>query len=228
MPLARTNLAKSLADNVMSAASHQTEDSPNRVVKARNPLRRFYAWVLSWADRPSGPRILAIVGFAESSVFPIPPDPLLMALCLGKPRRSLHFATILSIASVVGGMVGYGIGAFLWDAWGGWLMANVPGFSPEGFDRVGDLYRTYDFWAVFAAGFSPLPYKLFTIAGGVFRINFPVFVVASLISRSARFFLIALLMRRYGAPIEKFIERHFGWMSLAFVVLLVGGFLLFK
>lgn len=151
-----------------------------------------------------------------------------MALCLGRPRKSLHFATVLSIASVLGGIVGYGIGAFLWDTWGGWFMANVPGITPQGFERVRDLYNTYDFWAVFAAGFSPLPYKLFTIAGGVFRISFPVFVVASLISRSARFFIIALLMRRFGAPIEKFIERHFGWMSLVFVVLLVGGFLIFK
>ncbi len=195
---------------------------------SRNPIRRLYAWILSWADRPSGPRVLALLGFAESSVFPLPPDPLLMALCLGKPRRSLHFAAVLSVASVLGGMVGYAIGAFLWDTWGGWFMAHVPGFSPEGFARVGSLYNTYNFWAVFAAGFSPLPYKLFTIAGGVFRINFPIFVVASVISRSARFFIIAALMRRYGAPIEKFIERHFGWMSLVFVILLIGGFLIFK
>jgi len=107
-------------------------------------------------------------------------------------------------------------------------MANVPGFSQEGFDRIGHLYHTYDFWAVFAAGFSPIPYKLFTIAGGVFGISFPVFVLASVISRSARFFIIALLLRRYGRGIEAFIERHFGWMTLAFVILLVGGFLLFR
>jgi membrane protein YqaA with SNARE-associated domain len=195
---------------------------------SRNPLRRLYAWVLSWADHRYGPGILAAVGFAESSVFPLPPDPLLMALCLGKPRRSLYFATVASIASVIGGMVGYGIGAFLWDTWGGWFMANVPGVTPEGFARVGNLYNTYNFWAVFAAGFSPLPYKLFTIAGGVFRINFPVFVLASAVSRSGRFFLIALLLKRFGAPIEHFIERHLGWLSLLFVILLIGGFFLLR
>jgi len=215
------------ARSALNQAPNHKRDPDSRT-SVRNPIRRLYAWILSFAERPSGPRILALVGFAESSVFPIPPDPLLMALCLGKPRKSLHFAAVLSIASVVGGMVGYAIGAFLWQTWGPWFMAHVPGFSPEGFTRVQDLYNTYDFWAVFAAGFSPLPYKLFTIAGGVFKISFPVFVVASLISRSARFFIIALLMKRFGAPIEKFIERHFGWISLLFVILLVGGFLIFK
>ncbi len=195
---------------------------------SRNPLRRLYAWVLSWADKKSGPTVLALVGVAESSVFPIPPDPLLMALCLGRPARSLHFATILSIASVIGGMIGYGIGHFFWEAWGDWFMAHVPGVTPEGFTKVSSLYNDYDFWAVFAAGFSPLPYKLFTIAGGVFKISFPIFVVASVISRSARFFLIALLLKRFGTPIEAFIERHFGWLTLVFVVLLVGGFLLLR
>ncbi|GAB4319677.1 MAG: YqaA family protein [Candidatus Zixiibacteriota bacterium] len=209
-------------------SSEPTFDSTRTKAPSRNPLRRLYAWILSWADKKSGPAILAAIGVAESSVFPVPPDPLLMALCLGKPECSLRFATILSIASVIGGIIGYGIGAFLWDTWGDWLMANVPGFSPEGFAKVSNLYNTYDFWAVFAAGFSPLPYKLFTIAGGVFKISFPVFVIASVISRSARFFLIAVLLKRFGAPIEAFIERHFGWLSLAFVVLLVGGFLLFK
>jgi membrane protein YqaA with SNARE-associated domain len=205
-----------------------TPDPTLTKAPSRNPLRRAYAWILSWADKRSGPVVLAAIGVAESSVFPLPPDPLLMALCLGRPDRSLRFATILSIASVVGGMIGYAIGAVLWDTLGSWFMAHVPGLTQEGFDRVGRLYNEYDFWAVFAAGFSPLPYKLFTIAGGIFKISFPIFVLASVISRSARFFIIALLLKRYGIPIEAFIERHFGWLSLAFVVLLVGGFLVFR
>jgi membrane protein YqaA with SNARE-associated domain len=151
-----------------------------------------------------------------------------MALCLGKPKRSYFFATVTSIFSVVGGMVGYAIGFFLWQQVGGWFLAHVPGVSEASFERVGDLYRTYDFWAVFAAGFSPLPYKLFTLAGGVFEINFAVFLVASAISRSARFFLEAFLLRRYGEPMQVFIERNLGWLSLLFVVLLFGGFLLLR
>jgi len=204
------------------------ESLENSTIRRRNPLHRLYAWMLSWADRPSGPTALVVLGVAESSVFPIPPDPLLMALCLGRPTRSFRFATMLSIASVIGGIIGYGIGAFMWDNWGAWFMSHVPGLTQSGFDRVGNLYRTYDFWAVFAAGFSPIPYKLFTIAGGIFQINFAVFVLASILSRSARFFLIAWLLRRYGAPIRLFIDQHLGWLSLAFVLLLFGGFLLFS
>jgi membrane protein YqaA with SNARE-associated domain len=172
--------------------------------------------------------VLGAVSFAESSFFPVPPDPLLMALCLGKPQRSYFFATVTSICSVVGGMLGYAIGFFLWQQVGAWFLAHVPGVSEASFDRVGDLYRTYDFWAVFAAGFSPLPYKLFTLAGGVFEINFAVFLLASAVSRSARFFLEAFLLRRYGEPMQSFIERNLGWLSLLFVALLFGGFLLLR
>lgn len=212
----------------MNAGPNQSGNPSGRPqVTSRNPLRRLYIWVLSWADHPAGERILVALGVAESSVFPIPPDPLLMALCLGRPSRSLRFAAFLSAASVVGGIIGYGIGRFLWDRWGPWFLANIPGLTQARFDSVGHLYNTYDFWAVFAAGFSPLPYKVFTIAGGVFEINFPVFVAASLLSRSARFFLVAYLLKKFGAPIQAFIDKHLGWLSLLFVLLLFGGFLLF-
>jgi membrane protein YqaA with SNARE-associated domain len=184
--------------------------------------------MLSWADRPGGTGALAVLGFAESSIFPVPPDPLLMALCLGKPRRSFNFALVLSIASVAGGMVGYGIGLYLWEAWSGWFFANIPGLTPAGFAKVEDLYQTYDFWAVFVAGFTPIPYKLFTIAGGVFKISFPIFVIASVVSRSARFFLIATLLYFYGPPIERFIDKYLGWLSLLFMILLLSGFLLLR
>lgn len=191
-------------------------------------LKRLYAWMLTWADRPNGPRALAALSFAESSFFPVPPDPLLMALCLGRPKRGFRFAFIASVFSVIGGMAGYAIGYFLWSLVGDWFIAHVPGVTEAGFHKVGALYDAYDFWAVFAAGFSPLPYKLFTLAGGVFQINFPIFVLASAVSRSARFFLEAALLHRYGPPIQGFIERNLGWLSFAFVVLLFGGFLLLK
>lgn len=191
-------------------------------------LKRLYAWMLSWAEKPAAVPGLAAMTFAESSFFPIPPDPLLMALCLGKPQKSYYYAAVTSIFSVLGGIAGYGIGMFLWHLIGDWCLAHVPGLSQAGFDQVGSLYNTYDFWAVFAAGFSPLPYKLFTIAGGVFAINFPIFVLASTLSRSARFFLEAFLLKRYGPTMQGFIERNLGWLSFLFVVLLLGGFLLLR
>ncbi|HUU46564.1 MAG TPA: VTT domain-containing protein [Acidobacteriota bacterium] len=196
--------------------------------RSRNPLRRLYAWVLTWADRKGGTVALAVLGVAESSVFPVPPDPLLMALCLGKPRRSLFFAAVLSVASVLGGVIGYGIGVFLWDTWGSWFFANVPGLTQQNFDLVAGWYHKWEFWAVFVAGLTPIPYKVFTIAGGVFRISFPVFFLASAISRSARFFLIAVLLYFYGPSIERFIDRYLGWLTLLFAALLVGGFLLLR
>ena len=113
-------------------------------------LRRLYAWVLTWADRPNSVRALAVLTFAESSFFPVPPDPLLMALCLGRPTRSYFFALVTSVSSVLGGVVGYGIGYFLWQQVGGWFLTHVPGVTEAGFARVGALYHAYDFWAVFA------------------------------------------------------------------------------
>lgn len=191
-------------------------------------LTKLYKWLLSWAERPGAVPVLGAVSFAESSIFPIPPDPLLMALCLGKPSRSYYYALITSVSSILGGMLGYLIGYFLWTQLGGWFFAHVPGVTEAGFERIGQAYHSYDFWAVFAAGFSPIPYKLFTLAGGVFKINFLVFVLASAISRSARFFLVAFLLKKYGPSMQGFIERNLGWLSLAFVILLGAGFLILR
>lgn len=207
----------------------ESESTPqDGAAPPNNLLRRLYAWVMSWAERPGGTVALAALGVAESSIFPIPPDPLLMALCLGKPERSYRFALILSVASVVGGMIGYGIGMYFWETWGGWFMSHVPGVTSDGFDHIAELYDTYNFWAVFAAGFTPIPYKLFTIAAGVFQISFPIFVFASIVSRSARFFLVAFLLKRYGKPIKRFIDHYLGWLTLGFAVLLIGGFVLLR
>jgi membrane protein YqaA with SNARE-associated domain len=194
----------------------------------RNPVRRLYNWMLSWADRPGGPIALGGITFAESSFFPIPPDPLLLALALGKPRRALYFAGITTAASVVGGIFGYWLGRFVWDAVGGFFFTHVPGVTPDSFATVQALYRRYDFWAVFLAGFTPLPYKVFTLASGVFAISFPVFVVASAISRGARFFILAGLVYFFGPQIKGFIDRHFDRLAWAFAILLVAGFLVLR
>jgi len=187
-------------------------------------VRRLYDWVLSWATTPYGPAALAVLAFAEASFFPIPPDPLLMALCLGAAARSFRFAAIATVASTVGGIAGYALGAFGWGLAGDWFFAHVPGVTPEAFGSVQALYDRWDFWAVFVAGFTPIPYKVFTLSAGVFAINFPVFVVASVVSRGLRFFLVAALIRRFGAPIAAFIDRWFNVLTIAFVVLVALGF----
>lgn len=196
--------------------------------RRRGLVRRMYDWVLSFADRPSGERALFAFAFAESSFFPIPPDPLLIALALGAPRRALRFALVCSIASVLGGLAGYGIGWGLWHAVGHLFYAYVPGVSPAAFASVQTLYNRYDFWAIFAAGFTPIPFKVFTLSAGVFRISLPIFLFASAVSRSARFFLIAGLIYMKGPSIQGFIDRHFDRLAWIFLVLLIGGFLVVK
>lgn len=194
----------------------------------RGPVRRLYDWVLHWAETPYGAPALFGLALAESSFFPIPPDPLLIALCLGAPGLSLRFAANATIASVLGGMLGYGIGAGAWHLMEGWFFAYVPGVSAESFARVQGWYDSYDFWAVFFAGLTPIPYKVFTLSAGVFSINFPVFVVASLLSRGLRFFLLAGLIFYFGQPITRFIDRYFNLLAWAFGLLLVGGFLVIE
>lgn len=191
-------------------------------------IRRLYDWVLHWAETPYGAPALFVLAMAESSFFPIPPDPLLIALCLGAAGKSLRFAAVATLASVVGGILGYGLGAGLWHVAEGWFYAYVPGVSPEAFARVQGLYDRYDFWAVFLAGLTPIPYKVFTLSAGVFSVNFPIFVVASVLSRGLRFFLLAALIYRFGPPIARFIDKYFDWLAVAFGVLLVAGFMLIE
>jgi membrane protein YqaA with SNARE-associated domain len=197
-------------------------------VKKPNVVRRLYDWVLHWAETPYGPIALFVLAMAESSFFPIPPDPLLIALCLGAAGRSLRFAALATLASVVGGVIGYGLGAGFWHVAEGWFFSYVPGVTPEAFDRVQALYDRYDFWAVFLAGLTPIPYKVFTLSAGVFSVNFFVFVVASVLSRGLRFYVLAALIYRFGPPIARFIDRYFDILATAFGVLLVAGFLVIE
>lgn len=192
------------------------------------PVRRLYNWVLHWADTPYGVPALFLLAFAESSFFPIPPDPLLIALCLGAATRSLRFAAIATAASVTGGIIGYGIGAGAWHLAEPWFFDYVPGVSQEAFDGVQALYDRWDFWAIFLAGLTPIPYKVFTLSAGVFAINFPVFLVASVLSRGLRFFVLAGLIFKFGKPIELFIDRYFNLLVTVFGVLLIAGFVLIE
>jgi membrane protein YqaA with SNARE-associated domain len=208
--------------NTATGTETINKDTPPGIV------RRIYDWVLAWADHPGGVWALFLLAFAESSFFPIPPDVLLIALCIGKPSRSLWFATVCSIGSIVGGIAGYLIGAGFWHALDTYFYTYVPGLTPASFARVQGLYDTWNFWIVFTAGFTPLPYKLFTISAGVFGISFPMFLIASAVSRSARFFLVAGLIQRFGPSIKGFIDRYFNLLAIGFTVLLVSGFIVVK
>jgi membrane protein YqaA with SNARE-associated domain len=187
---------------------------------------RLYDWVLHWSGHPHAQAALFLLAFAEASFFPVPPDVLLIAMCVARPSRSLVFALIATAGSVVGGLAGYAIGWGLWQAIEGWAFGHLGflGFTPENFLAVQQAYRSNAFLALFGAAFSPIPYKVFTIAAGVFGIGIPVFVAASLAGRAGRFGLVALLLWWFGPPIKRFIDRYLGWLTLAFVVLLVAGF----
>jgi membrane protein YqaA with SNARE-associated domain len=188
--------------------------------------RRLYDWTLHWASTPYALPALGILAFAESSFFPIPPDILLIVLALGLPRRAFVYAGVCSVASVLGGIAGYGLGYFLWQGVDQFFYTYV--FSQAAFNDVAALYNEHAFWAVFTAGFTPIPYKVFTVSAGVCQINLPMFVLASVISRSARFFAVAALIFFFGPPIKRFIDRYFNLLAVAFTVLLIGGFVVIK
>lgn len=191
-------------------------------------IRRLYDWVLHWAETPYGTPALFLLAFAEASFFPVPPDVLLMALCLSRPARAFRFALVSLLGSVTGGIAGYAMGLGLWSLLSQFFFTYIPGFTPQVFARVQHLFENYGFWAVFTAGFTPIPYKVITIGAGVFQIGFGIFLIASIVSRGLRFVLVAGLLYRFGTPMRTFIDRYFNWLTLAFCVLLVGGFLVLK
>lgn len=198
-------------------------------------MKRIYNWVLGWAETPYGPMALFFLAFIESIFFPIPPDVLLIALALGTPGKSFKFALNCTIGSVAGAFIGYAIGHYSWIAANGeftsfanFFFNNIPGFSIDLFNSIKALFYKWDFWVIFTAGFTPIPYKVFTITAGVFDINLTMFFIASLISRGARFFLIAYLIWRFGSSIKQFIEKYFNALALGFTACLIGGFILVK
>ncbi|MBI5286359.1 MAG: DedA family protein [Deltaproteobacteria bacterium] len=192
----------------------------------RGILRRTYDWVLHWAHTPYGTWALFILAFCESSFFPIPPDVLLIALAISIPTNSFRYASVCSTGSVLGGAFGYIIGLFFMEAIGFYII-DLYGFTDR-YEYLHQLYRRYDAWVVGIAGFTPIPYKVFTITAGAFRIDFGVFIIASLISRSARFFLLAFFVYHYGEGIKGFIDRYFNLLTVVFTVFLILGFLVIK
>ncbi len=189
-------------------------------------LKRLYNWVLLWADSKYGTVALAVLAFMESSFFPIPPDVLQIALSVSKPKRSFWYALVASIFSVLGGIFGYFIGLFLFDSIGQFIITHLG--LEQSFQVVGDYFKINAFLAISGAAFTPIPYKVFTIAAGFWQVGLPVLILASVLGRSGRFFIEAVLLYFFGKKMAVFIEKYFNWVSLTVFVLIVGGFIAIK
>ena len=189
-------------------------------------LRSLYDRTMRLAGHPHAVWWLALISFLESSIFPIPPDVLLIPLTLADRRRAFWYATVCTIASVAGGWVGYAIGYALFETIGRPIIAFY--HLGDDFAAFRQVFNTYGAWIVLAKGMTPIPYKLITITAGVTRLDLVTFSLASIVSRGVRFFLVALLLWYYGDPIRRFIERYLTWVMLAFLVALVGGFLVLR
>jgi membrane protein YqaA with SNARE-associated domain len=194
----------------------------HRLMVHRGMLRRIYDWCIDAADKPYALWILGAVAFAESSFFPIPPDIMLLPMSLARPARAWLFAALCTIASVAGGVLGYAIGALLYDSVGQWLI-NLYHLG----DKVEAFRASYAEWGsliILLKGLTPIPYKLVTITSGFAGYNIWLFILCSIIARGGRFFIVAIVLNRYGDVIRAEIEKRLGLWLTAFLLLLVGGF----
>ncbi|WP_135080178.1 YqaA family protein [Terasakiella sp. SH-1] len=189
-------------------------------------LQRLYDWTMDLAAHRHALILLALISFAESSFFPIPPDILLIPMVLAAREQAWKIAFVCTIASVLGGIGGYGIGYGFFEMLGKPVLEFY--HAVEKFEAVKELYNEHGVLIVFSAGFSPIPYKLFTIASGVTHMDVTSFTLTSLVGRGLRFFLVAALLWKFGEPIREFIEKHLGKLTLGFVALVAGGFILIK
>ncbi len=184
-------------------------------------FRKLYDWTLRMAGHRHAVRYMGAVSFAESSFFPIPPDVMVVPMIIARRDQAYWIATVCTVTSVLGGMLGYAIGAFFWESFGPWL-AHYIGLT----DEVRHYFVQYGVWIILLKGFTPIPFKLVTIASGLAGFNFPLFVLLALITRGARFFLLAWALKRWGEPVQAFIEKRLTLVSWAVLIALVGGFAL--
>lgn len=188
-------------------------------------LRKLYDWVFSLARHRHATRSLAVVSFAESSFFPIPPDVMLAPMVLAKPERAYFYATVCTIASVLGGLLGYAIGYFL-EPVGMWMLTVLG--KADTFEASKALFQQHGAWVILIKGLTPIPYKLVTIASGVAHFDLFTFVWASILTRGLRFFLVAALLWKFGEPIRAFIEKRLTLLTWIFLFALIGGFVVVR
>ena len=185
-------------------------------------FRALYDWTLRLAQHRHADRYMAAVSFAESSFFPIPPDVMLVPMVLARRDKAFTYALICTIASVLGGILGYSIGLFLFDSVGAWLI-RVYGYG-QSFEEFRAAYAHYGAWIILIKGLTPIPFKLVTIASGFAAYHFPLFVALCVVTRGARFFLVAFLLRLFGEPVREFIERRLDAVMWGLLIVIVGGF----
>ena len=191
--------------------------------KPQGLLRRLYNWVLSWADSPHGMIALAGISFAESSFFPIPPDVLQVALSVSKPKKSFLFAAVSVVASVLGAVAGWAIGWGLWQFVDTFFYSVIPGFTSEKFNYVESLYQDNAFLCLILSAFTPIPFKIFTIAAGACSVPLPTLIIASFIGRGGRFFLVATIMRIFGKQARDILDTYLERITLLFGLLVLFG-----
>ncbi|MEY8841294.1 YqaA family protein [Cribrihabitans sp. XS_ASV171] len=189
-------------------------------------IRALYDRTMRLADHPHALWALAVVAFVESSVFPIPPDVLMIPMILARPSRAWLIASVALVASVLGGMLGYAIGAFFYEGIGRPILEAMG--KAEAMEAFNTRFNGVGFWAVLAAGVTPFPYKVITIMSGWTGMPLVTFIATSILARALRFFVVAALLRAFGPPIRDFIEKYLGLVFTAFVLLLIGGFVLVK
>ena len=198
-----------------------------------NWLRRLYDWVLSWASSPYAVPVLFTVSFVESSFFPIPADPLLIALILGLRKRAFYYAFICTAGSVFGGIFGYFVGSFLWwtetmdfSSIATFFFTYIPGFTEQLFYNIQAQYESYNFVVIFTAAFTPIPYKVFSISAGAFDINFLTFVVASILGRGLRFYGITVVLWYFGRPVKKIIDKYFNLLAILLLLISIISYII--
>lgn len=187
-------------------------------------ITALYNWTLRQAAKPYAERALFAVSFIESSVFPVPPDAMLLPMCLADRNRAFRFAFICTLASILGGLFGYAVGFFLFETIGSAIL-NFYGGAEQWFTKFQGNFNAWGFWWVMFAGFTPFPYKVITILSGVTHMDLFAFTTASIISRAARFYFVAALLWKFGPPIRAFVEKRLAMLSWLFFALLFGGFL---
>lgn len=189
-------------------------------------IRRLYDWTIAMAEHPRALWVLAAIAFIESSVFPIPPDVLMIPMILARPSRAWLIAGVAMLASVLGGMLGYAIGALAFEQLGQPILQSLG--KADAMSEFNTRFNDFGFWAVLMAGVTPFPYKVITIMSGWTGMPLATFVATSILARGLRFFVVAALLWRFGAPIRDFVERRLGLMFVLFFLCLIGGFLLVR
>lgn len=189
-------------------------------------IKRLYQWMMTYADKPNAPWLLGALSFLESSVSPIPPDPLMIPMVIANPKKAWRWASLTTVTSVLGGAIGYAIGVFLFDTLGQWVVSAYG--LEEAFIKLQNLFITWGFWIIVLKGLTPIPFKIVTITSGVTGLNFWLFMGASVLSRGLRFFAVAALLWKYGAKIRGQLEKNLTVITFTFLGLLIGGFAILK